>query len=190
MLNLISDTLTSGGVAGFVAVGIGIFVMIFIVAVVAAVKRMKVSRKGPVYVPKRKGETATVQQRDKDVSDLAAALRERKEKMSISEQRQRSRTSQNDCPDPYHTHEGNKIVANSDGHAHNADSEERYDKIVGSLGEVDDEGCLDLDGVRLIVDDVAYSADTDSRDYSEIAKAVVLGDIINNPRFKTDYRKK
>lgn len=129
-------------------------------------------------------------QRNAEMSNLTASLCERKEKMSIAEQRQRARAGQTDCPDKYHTHNGNKVVANSDGHTHNADNEERYEKIVGSLGEVDDEGCLDLDGVRLIMDDVAYSSDTESRDYSEIVKAVVLGDIINNPRFKTNYRKK
>ncbi len=182
MLNLIADTLTSGDVAGFIAVGVGVFVFIFVIAVVVAVKRMKVSRSE--YAPKPKGEPTEHQR------EYISQLRERKEKMNVAAERQRARTSQIDCPDPYHTHEGDKVVANSDGHTHNADNEERYDKIVGSLGEVDDEGCLDLDGVRLIVEDVAYSADTDTRDYSEIAKALVLGDIINSPRFKTNYRKK
>lgn len=188
MLNLISDALTSGDVVGFIAVFAAVCVTIFVVVIALVVKRIKSSPNNSASVH---GRSEQIQrQRNAEMGNLATALRERKEKMSMSEQRQRARTTQSDCDDAYHTHDGNKVVANSDGHTHSADNEERYDKIVGSLGEVDDEGCLDLDGVRLIVEDVAYSSDTESRDYTEIAKAVVLGDIINSPRFKTNYRKK
>lgn len=76
------------------------------------------------------------------------------------------------------------------GHAHVGDNEERYEEIVGSLGDVNDEGCDDLDGVRLIVHDLAYEGEDAQRDYTEVAKVVVLGDIINSPRFKTNYRKR
>ena len=43
-------------------------------------------------------------------------------------------------------------------HAHLGE-EEHYEEIVGSLGEVNDEGCIDLDGVRFIAHDVAYDTD-------------------------------
>ncbi len=87
-----------------------------------------------------------------------------------------------------HTHVGNTIVSNDDGHSHVGEEEERYDEIVGSLGDTSDEGCADLDGVRLIAHDIAYETEDGSRDYSEVAKVVVLGDVINNPRFKNRYR--
>lgn len=87
-----------------------------------------------------------------------------------------------------HTHVGNTIVSNDDGHSHVGEEEEHYDEIVGSLGDVSDEGCADLDGVRLIAHDLAYESEDGSRDYSEVAKVVVLGDVINNPRFKNRYR--
>lgn len=89
-----------------------------------------------------------------------------------------------------HTHQGNKAVSTKDNHAHIADEEETYDKIVGSLGDVNDEGCLDLDGVRFIVNDVAYSGQDEQADYSELLKAMVLGDIFNTPRFKNNFRKR
>ena len=89
-----------------------------------------------------------------------------------------------------HTHKGNKMVADSDGHTHVSGDEEIYDKIVGSLGDVSDEGCDDLAGVRIIANDIAYQNQSQLADYSEIAKAIVIGDIINNPRFKNNWRKR
>lgn len=72
-----------------------------------------------------------------------------------------------------------------DSHEH-VGQQEHYDKIVGSLGEVNDEGCSELDGVRLITDDIAYDEDNDgaSFDKAALAKAMVLGDVLNNPRFR------
>lgn len=80
-----------------------------------------------------------------------------------------------------HTHMGNRAVAR-DGHVHIGDDEEHYDKIVGSLGEVDDEGCADLDGIRLIARDIAYDGDEEKHDYSEIVKAMVIGEVIATPK--------
>lgn len=85
---------------------------------------------------------------------------------------------------------GKSVKFEEADHAHLSDDEERYEEIVGSLGDVNDEGCDDLDGVRLIVHDLAYEGEDAQRDYSEVAKVVVLGDIINSPRFKSNYRKK
>lgn len=75
-------------------------------------------------------------------------------------------------------------------HTHVSDDEEYYEEIVGSLGEVNDEGCADLSGVRLITHDIAYESEDARRDYADVAKALVLGEIINTPRFKTGCRKK
>ena len=88
------------------------------------------------------------------------------------------------------THAGNKAVSAPDRHAHVADQEETYDKIVGSLGDVNDEGCADTDGVRFIVNDVAYLDQSEQTDYTEVMKAIVIGDILNNPRFKSKYKKR
>ena len=71
----------------------------------------------------------------------------------------------------------------NDAHTHLGE-EEHYEKIVGSLGEVDDEGCADLDGIRLIAHDEAYDGETQSRNYSEIVKAIVLGEVLDKPGFK------
>ncbi len=70
-------------------------------------------------------------------------------------------------------------------HTHAGQEVEHYEKIVGSLGEVSDEGCDELEGVRLIAHDLAY--EESNRDYTEVAKIVVLGDVINNPRFKKPF---
>lgn len=72
-------------------------------------------------------------------------------------------------------------------HTHAGQEVEHYEKIVGSLGEVSDEGCDELEGVRLIAHDLAYDGEESNRDYTEVAKIVVLGDVINNPRFKKPF---
>lgn len=90
-----------------------------------------------------------------------------------------------------HAHSGDTVISKADGHVHYGGSdEEHYDEIVGSLGEVDDEGCFDLSGVRLIAHDIAYESDKHGRDYTKVAQSIVIGDVLNNPRFKNPYRKK
>ena len=85
------------------------------------------------------------------------------------------------------------VAANDGSHEHIGGKLEKYDKIVGSLGEVDDEGCDELDGVRLIEHDESYCDDPEhfaQADVSELQKAIVLGEVLNNPRFANPYRKK
>ena len=79
-----------------------------------------------------------------------------------------------------------------DAHEHNhSGEEEHYEEIVGSLGEVYDEGCDDLSGVRFIAHDLAYDTTNEGKhDYAKLAKAMVLGEIINSPRFKIPYGRK
>lgn len=79
-------------------------------------------------------------------------------------------------------------VADARAHSHKGE-EEHYEEIVGSLGDVNDEGCADLDGVRFISHDVAYDPADGSRDYSDAARLIVLGEILNTPRFKSPYGK-
>lgn len=73
-------------------------------------------------------------------------------------------------------------------HAHIGEAE-TYQPIVGSLGAVSDEGCAELDGVRLIEDDEAYDLPIEA-DRPAIAKAVILGELLNTPRFKTPWNPK
>ena len=83
-----------------------------------------------------------------------------------------------------------KHVADSHEHGHFGE-EEHYEEIIGSLGDVNDEGCTDLSGVRFIANDIAYEIQTqDAVDYDRIAQAMVLGEIINSPRFKTPYTRR
>ena len=69
---------------------------------------------------------------------------------------------------------------------------ETYDPIVGSLGAVSDEGCDELNGVRLIATDLMYETDDEGKvyDMNVVRKSLILGEILNNPRFKTPYGKK
>ena len=80
-------------------------------------------------------------------------------------------------------------VADANEHAHFGE-EEHYEEIVGSLGDINDEGCEDLNGVRFIAHDLAYETSNDEHDYTKLAKAMVLGDIINTPRYKKRYSRK
>lgn len=81
-------------------------------------------------------------------------------------------------------------VADALAHEHKGE-EEHYEEIVGSLGDVNDEGCADLDGVRFIEHDAAYEQnDPISRDYASVVRAMVLGEILNDPRFDDPYRDK
>ena len=83
--------------------------------------------------------------------------------------------------------ERDKHQKDADEHAHMGE-EEHYEEIVGSLGEVNDEGCEDLSGVRFIAHDIAYDvSDGESHDYTKVAQAMVLGEILNQPRFKKPY---
>lgn len=80
-------------------------------------------------------------------------------------------------------------VADAHAHGHKGD-EEHYEEIVGSLGDINDEGCADLDGVRFIEHDKAYEQSDEYRDYSDAVRIMVWGEVLNNPRFKSPYRRK
>ena len=83
-----------------------------------------------------------------------------------------------------------KHVEDSHAHGH-VGEEEHYEEIIGSLGEVNDEGCADLSGVRFLVTDLSYELQDNAEiDYDRIAQAMVLGDIVNNPRFKSPYARR
>ena len=80
-----------------------------------------------------------------------------------------------------------------DAHAHDhVGFEEHYAPIEGSLGSVDDEGCADLSGVRLIENDPDYAPTTDDNDVDrrEIARIMILGEVFDRPAWKGPYTRK
>lgn len=127
------------------------------------------------------------QQRPKEFTDGNGRTQHQRDYLNglRAKQAERKIAAQNNAPQT-----GSSVNFESQDHSHVSDDEEYYEEIVGSLGDVSDEGCDDLSGVRLIVHDLAYEGEDSQRDYSEVAKVVVLGDIINSPRFKSNYRKK
>ena len=84
---------------------------------------------------------------------------------------------------------GSSIKFSESDHDHFADKVEDYDKIVGSLGEVADEGCIELDGLRLIAHDENYQCEESAQfDLKKVAQAMVYGEILDNPRFKRPFK--
>lgn len=80
-----------------------------------------------------------------------------------------------------------------DAHAHDhVGFEEHYAPIEGSLGSVDDEGCADLSGVRLIENDPDYAPTTDYNDVDrkELARIMILGEVFDRPAWKGPYTRK
>ena len=82
-------------------------------------------------------------------------------------------------------------TTHDDGHVH-LGTTETYEPIVGSLGAVSDEGCDELNGVRLIATDLMYETEEDGRvyDMDALRKSLILGEILNKPRFKYPHGKK
>ena len=75
-------------------------------------------------------------------------------------------------------------------HEHHGEEMESYDKIVGSLGDVSTEGCVELDGLRLVCNDENYNGTTEQRyDLAKVAQAMVYGEILGEPRCKNPYKK-
>ena len=146
-----------------------------------------------VFIKKAKDDKKT-QQRQKQASEKyrtnsSASMSGSKTTMSDEQRRRleyfREQQKQKTAAEKHEQH-----VEDAHEHGHTGE-EEHYEEIVGSLGEINDEGCVDLSGVRFIAHDLAYeSGDGEHQDYTEIAKAIVLGDIVNNPRFKNPHSRK
>lgn len=141
---------------------IPIFIILaIVVGMVATVKKMRNSQSETHFFVETDGNGRTQSQRD-----YLNSLRVKKSQRDIESQ------------DKSHSHKG--VV-------------ERYDPIVGSLGESDDEGCNELDGVRLVEHDEAYCDDdthSEIKDYYELQKTIVWGEILNEPRFRSCNRKR
>lgn len=113
-----------------------------------------------------------------------AELRKRAAQRKLEQDgRPHTTTPRNDAHD-------DNCPAASDAHNHeHIGTEEHYAPIVGSLGGESDEGCPDLDGVRLISNDAAYSGDEDQVQYdkNKVLQAIVIGEVLDTPRFKYPY---
>ena len=159
----------------FTAVVIAIFISVFV-----RIAKEKRSEQTVDEYNRKKAEL--------DAAAIAAARKEAEERRrKAAEMRSIARVFGVDGDEAAKKHAAH--VEDSHAHGHTGD-EEHYDEIVGSLGEVHDEGCADLNGVRFIANDIAYEIQSqDNVDYDRIAQAMVLGDIINSPRFKTPYGK-
>lgn len=81
-----------------------------------------------------------------------------------------------------------QATSHDDDHTHIGKAE-HYEKIVGSLGEVNDEGCDELDGVRLVSDDDAYAVTEQIAEYDKVVEAMVIGEALNHPRWKGRYKR-
>ncbi|MCM1043250.1 MAG: hypothetical protein NC350_03455 [Corallococcus sp.] len=142
---------------------IGVIVFIVIIVIFTAVARAKAT------VSKSSGESHS----QKDVFEAYKSKRNaERSKNSVSDVRR-------------------GITVEGDGHSHTSDEVEHYDKIIGSLGDVSDEGCSELDGLRLIVHDEAYSSDDQTPyDLSKVGQTIILGEIFGTPRGKQNYKYK
>lgn len=145
-----------------------VFVLVFVVIVVALVKRVSAEKR------KREMDEYNNQPLFTDGSGRTDYQREylAEKRRQLAEQ---------------------KLKATNNAHSHAGSKTEKYAKIVGSLGEINDEGCEDLDGVRLIDHDEAYCDDPDhtiSTEPTELECAIVLGEALNTPRYKQMYRRK
>ena len=74
----------------------------------------------------------------------------------------------------------------SSDHQHSGDAVEQYAPIEGSLGQVSTEGCVEMDGFRLIANDENFDGEGNKTTFNlnKVAQAMVLGEILDNPRFK------
>ena len=156
----------------------GIFVAVFVAMILAAVKRAKQQQTQDEYAKRYNAQRAAQQTVKTQQSGMSSEQRQRLEYLR---EKQREKSA-------YDRHE--KHVQDAHEHGHTG-VEEHYEEIVGSLGDVNDEGCEDLNGVRFIAHDLAYDvSDSEHHDYTKLARAIVLGEVINSPRFKQPYKKK
>lgn len=143
-----------------------------------------------VFGMKRKNEQQQQQNRAQQVEEQYSQRNADEQQRRQEELKQRLQQKYGQLAKDEQAAKHAKHVADSHAHEH-LGQEEHYEEIVGSLGEVNDEGCEDLAGVRFIATDLAYELqDSDSVNYDRLAQAMVLGEVINNPRFKQPYSRR
>lgn len=166
----------------------GLAVMFVSIVASAAKQKKYIAAKREEYA--RKVEQRSEQRIGTDANGIAERRRSYPRDLRANAAEQKSSGISPAQHAALHSHVGNTVVSNTDGHSHIGGTEEFYDASGGSLGDVSDEGCDDLKGVRVIANDLAYEATESTRDCTEIAKAMVLGQILNEPRFKKPYKKR
>ena len=150
----------------FTAIVVGVFITVFIVIA----KKTRAKKTQDEYAARYREKLETY----KETVGQKAGLDSLREKQQTKSEAYKHELHQQDARE--HDHLG---------------EEEHYEEIVGSLGEINDEGCGDLSGVRFIAHDLAYElGDGAGRDYTKLAQAMVMGEIINTPRFKNPYHKR
>ena len=168
---------------------IGIFIGLFFFAVVIIIIGSVIAKASQLAKGNQHMDDYKRKKAEEDAAAIAEARKKAEERRrKAAEMRSIAHTFGLDEDETAKKHSAH--VADSHAHGHTGD-EEHYEEIVGSLGEVNDEGCADLNGVRFIANDLAYEIQSqDNIDYDRIAQAMVLGEIINSPRFKTPYSKR
>ena len=164
------------GVILFMVFFVGCFVAVIVNFAVKAAKSNKKDQQ-------QQANTATshYQSTGSTSSGKTVMTEEQRRRLEYLRQQQQQKTA---------TEKHELHVQDAHEHAHMGE-EEHYEEIVGSLGDINDEGCEDLSGVRFIVNDLAYdTSNNEHADYANLAKAMVLGEVINSPRFKSPYGKK
>ena len=167
----------------FIAIVFGVIVVVSSVAIAVSIAKRFSQKKTQNEYAERYWEKQSVSQ-SATTSGRVGLTDEQRRRLDYLRSQQAQRTA-SDANAKHELH-----VQDAHEHAHLGE-EEHYEEIVGSLGDVNDEGCEDLSGVRFIVHDLAYDTSTDGEhDYTELAKAMVLGEVVNSPRFKHPYSRK
>ena len=174
----------------FATFGGGVFVLVVIVIVVASKIGKNQSEKNK---ERDKQQAERYNERNAETDTIYTSIRDeqrrRQEELKRRLQQKYGQAEQKRQDDEQAAKHA-KHVEDSHAHAHLGE-EEHYEEIVGSLGEINDEGCQDLSGVRFIATDIAYEADSlEQVDYNRLANALVLGEIVNSPRFKAPYSRR
>lgn len=160
--------------------GLGLTAIVFTAFIVVFVKIAQKERQ-------QKAQKAN-EARYSEKNSVQVATQKSQQRQVANTQRVRSDNSRKQSLADLDKHEMHQADAKK--HAHMGE-EEHYEEIVGSLGEVNDEGCADLIGVRFIAHDLAYEmSENEHPNYDKIAQAMVMGEILNSPRFKNPYIRK
>jgi len=157
-----------------VSVFCALFLGVFITAIVVAVKKNASRQRQSEYNPYNASPDTDAYGRTQNQRDYLNRL-----KIAQAEKKIRDREHQ-------------QRILQSSSHLHSGKAE-HYEPIVGSLGSVNDEGCDELDGVRLLEHDESYCDDPQhlvAGELNELEQAIVLGEIVNTPRFKKPYGRK
>ena len=167
----------------FATFGSGVFILIVIVfCVIAGIHKTKAQN------DKQREKQAAEQYKQRNAETSGKSSIDSEQRRRQEELKQRLQQKYGQVDEQARKHQ--KHVEDSHEHGHLGE-EEHYEEIVGSLGEVNDEGCEDLSGVRFIATDLAYELQTsETVDCDRLAQVMVLGEVLNHPRFKQPYSRR